>query len=187
MKIRSYYPAAALAMALTLSGCEKLPSSGTEGKPSAQASQGGSGTSEQATVLDAADIARELSSGNYDNAVKGAQAAISADPQNPELFLLLARAQARLQNVGAAVKALQAAFDAGFHDPRGALNNPDFDGVRTNPIFAEFANKFQRKQPSSASKSRSSPVSSITAGDVSIIEGSDGHSRIRAGDIDLRD
>lgn len=182
MLLASRYPVAALAAALALSGCDKMPSSTSENAPAEQSSQ--------ANVPDAASIADELSSGNYDNAVKAAQAAIEADPRNPELLLLLARAQARLQNVGEAVKALKASFDAGFHDPRGALNNPDFDGIRTNPVFVEFASKYQHKQTgatTSTARSRSAPTSSITAGDVSIIEGGDGHSYIRAGDIELKD
>ena len=134
-----------------------------------------------------ASIAQDLAAGNYDKAAKGAQLAIDADPSKPELQLLFARAQARLQNVGEAVAALQACFEAGFHDPRGALENPDFDAIRANPIFIDFARKFQRKQAVSPARSRSGPASSITAGDVSIIEGRDGHSHIRAGDIDLKD
>ena len=54
-------------------------------------------------------------------------------------------------------------------------------------VSAEFASRFQRKQARDASRSRSGPASSITAGDVSIVEGRDGQSHIRAGDIDLKD
>ena len=168
--------AAALLGALILVGCNKLPNS----EPDAKLTSGQAAPS-------AATIALDLSSGNYGKAAKGAQVAIDADPQNPELHLLLARAQARLQNVGDAIKALQVSFDTGFHDPRGALNNPDFDGIRANPIFASFVSRFQNKQVLRSDKYMTRPASSITAGDVSIIDSRDGHSRIRAGDIELED
>jgi len=178
--------ATALVGALLLTGCNKFPTSGSEEKVAAEPTQGSSAAS-QDEAPSAASIAQDLSAGNYENAAKGAQAAIDADLGNAELLLLLARAQAKLQNVGEAVKALKTSFDAGFHDPRGALNNPDFDGIRANPIFLEFANKFQRKQVGIANRSRSGSASSITAGDVSITGGRDGQSHIRAGDIQLDD
>ncbi len=157
-----------------LAGCEKQAAAPTEQAAATEAPT-------------AAFIAQELSSGNYERAAKAAQQAVTANPADAELHLLLARAEARLQNVGAAVAALQAAFDAGFHDPRGALNNPDFDGIRANPVFAKFVSQFERKARAAVGQVRSAPVSSIRAGDVSIIENGDGSSRIRAGDIELRD
>ena len=132
-------------------------------------------------------IAQELAAGNYEKAARAAEQAIAANPADAELHLLLARAEARLQNIGAAVAALQGSFDAGFHDPRGALNNPDFDGIRSNPIFVKFASQFDRKQKVVSGPARSKPISTIRAGDVSIIENADGSSRIRAGDIELED
>ena len=157
-----------------LAGCEKQTAVPTEQAAATE-------------VPTAAFIAKDLSSGNYERAAKAAQQAVAANPADAESHLLLARAEARLQNVGAAVAALQAAFDAGFHDPRGALNNPDFDGIRANPIFAKFASQFERKAQAAVGQVRSAPVSSIRAGDVSITENDDGSSRIRAGDIELRD
>jgi hypothetical protein len=165
--------------AASLSSCDKQPAQSDGHSGAASADQ------EQAPA--AASIAQDLAAGNYDAAAKAAELAVAANPGDAELHLLQARAQARLQNVGAAVAALRASFDAGFHDPRGALNNPDFDGIRANPIFAKFASQFARKSKAAPSESRSGPTSSITAGDVSIIENSDGSSRIRAGDIELRD
>lgn len=135
----------------------------------------------------ASSIAQLLSIGNYNTAKQAAERAIAADPSNAELHLLLARAEAQLQNVGSAVTALQASFDAGFHDPRGAINNPDFDGIRANATFLKFARKFEPTPRVSSGRGRTPPSSSIQAGDVSIIEHADGSSRIRAGDIELRD
>ena len=186
MSINLRYFATALVGALVLTGCNKFPTSGSDEKVATAPSQDPSAIG-QDTAPSAATIAQNISDGNYDKAAKGAQVAIDADPQNPELLLLLARAQAKLQNVGDAVKALKASFYAGFHDPRGALNHPDFDGIRANPIFVDFATKFQRNQARDTSRSRSRPASSIAAGDVSIVEGRDGHSHIRAGDIQLND
>lgn len=180
--------ATTLMSALALASCNKSPTEKSGEKLEASPSQGSSLSIPDVAASSLA-ISQALAAGNYDSAAKQAQEAVNATPQNADLLLLLARAQARLQNVGDAVQALQASFDAGFHDPRGALNNPDFDGVRSNPIFAEFARKFQRKQAVGLkqSRARSGPTSSITAGDVSIIEGRDGRSIIRAGDIELKD
>lgn len=185
--VRSQYKLVACLLALSLSGCDKLPISAFENKSTEQSSRGETGSAEQTEVPGATSIAKDLSSGAYDKAVEGAQAAIAVDSHNPELLLLLARAQAKLQNVGEAVKALNASFEAGFHDPRGALNNPDFDGIRTNPIFAAFANGYQRKQVRRATTPLSEQMSSITAGDVSIHESRDGRARIRAGDVVIED
>lgn len=135
----------------------------------------------------AAVIAEALSSGNYGKAAEAANAALATDPSNPELYFLLARAEARLQNVGSAVKALQASFDSGFHDPRGALNNPDFDGIRDNPIFTAFANGFRPKSQQGSSKTPAAPTSRVTAGNVSIVEGPNGETSIRAGDLIIED
>lgn len=169
---------AVMLSAAGLAGCDQQPSATSAAVSDVDA---------QSATPSAASIAQDLASGDYDKAAKAAEKAVAANPADPELHLLQARAQARLQNVGAAVGALQAAFNAGFHDPRGALNNPDFDGIRANGIFAQFAAKYQRKQSPGAAKPRSAPASSITAGDVSIIESADGSSRIRAGDVVIED
>lgn len=154
----------------------------------------GSGEAPQAAVLAgashdelASSIARDLADGNYEQASRSAEKAIAANPKDAELYLLLARAEARLQNIGKAVRALETSFEAGFHDPRGALDHPDFDTIRSSGIFADFASRFSRTQREGAVRPVRPTVSSISAGDVSIIEGSDGHSRIRAGDIVIED
>lgn len=137
-----------------------------------------------ATVL----VAGLLASGDYKSASEKARSALTMDEQNPEMLLLLARAEAKQMNAGAAVDALQASFDAGFHDPRGALNNPDFDQIRNARPFSALARKYGISQSSKASTSRpKSPKSNIRTGDVSITETSDGRTRIRAGNIVIED
>lgn len=132
-------------------------------------------------------IAQDIAAGNYGKAVRSAEQAIASNPNDPEMYFLLARAEAKLQNVGNATKALQASFDAGFHDPRGAMNHPDFDAIRSNRIFAELANRSSHSEHSAPARSVDPAVSTVSAGNVSIIEGSDGRSRIRAGDVVIED
>jgi hypothetical protein len=181
---RSGKLALAFSGALFLAGCDSSSRSG-EQEDAPQAEQ--KAETDPVPVPDAAAVAREISAANYGEAARLAEAALSDRPGDPEMYLLLARAQARLQNVGSAVNALQAAFDAGFHDPRGALNHPDFDGIRTNRIFAEFVSRFQRSQSKGAAKPAGPAGSSVRAGDVSITEDSNGKTRIRAGDIVIED
>lgn len=164
-----------------LSACDQLPQKDPQEKVEAESPKA---TNSPPGVV---EISQALADGNYREAAESAQAAIDASPHDAELFLLLARAQARLHNVGSAVQALQMSFDEGFHDPRGALNNPDFDGIRTNRIFVEFASRFQGKQPVGRQPSRQTVDSSIRAGDVSITEGGDGRVRIRAGDVTIEE
>lgn len=127
------------------------------------------------------DITSEMTSGNFARAAELAREATAAQPSNPDLFLLLARAEARLGNQGYAIDALNQAFEKGFHDPRGAVNHPDFDKIRGTQAFQSLMKKWGIQ--ASAVPSKAKPSASVTrAGDVSITE-SGGHTRIRAGDI----
>jgi hypothetical protein len=133
-------------------------------------------------------VAGLLAAGDYKSASNAARSALIADKQNPQLLLLLARAEAKQMNVGAAVDALEASFDTGFHDPRGAINNPDFDQIRNARLFSALARKYGISQSSNESTSRPKPTrSNIRTGDVSITETSDGRTRIRAGNIVIED
>lgn len=168
---------ASAAAILLLSACDSSKDTGEAGA-AADAGQ---------PAPDAAAITLELSQGNLGKAAEMAAAATQANPSDPALSLLLARIEARRQNVGNAVAALKSSFDAGFHDPRGALNHPDFDGIRNDKAFAALVSQYAAPAKATRKAAAPAPSSAITAGDVSIIESADGHSRIRAGDIEIRD
>jgi len=170
-----------LSAILFLSACDKFRG---DGEPEAQAV---AASDAMRLAPDAAAITLEMSQGNLGTAAELATAATQANPSDPALFLLLARIEAKRQNVGNAVSALQAAFGAGFHDPRGALNHPDFDGIRKERAFLALVQQFSPAKAASKAVAAPAPSSSIRAGDVSIVESADGHSRIRAGDIEIRD
>ena len=167
--------------ALLLTGCDLLKD---KESPVDTASVVPAAT-EAATAPDAAAITLELSQGNFGKAADMATAATLANPSDPALFLLLARIEARRQNVGNAVAALRSAFAAGFHDPRGAMNHPDFDGIRSDQAFAALAAQYAPAK--AVRRVADAPSSSVRAGNVSITETADGHSRIRAGDVEIRD
>lgn len=166
--------------ALLLVGCDLL-----QDKKAPAEAPGASATGE-VTIPDAAAITLELGQGNLGKAADMATAATQANPSDPALFLLLARIEARRQNVGNAVAALKSAFAAGFHDPRGAMNHPDFDGIRNDKAFAALAAQYAPAKTAARPVAKV-PSSSVRAGDVSITETADGHSRIRAGDVEIRD
>lgn len=134
-------------------------------------------------------IAEKLAQDNVGAAVDDAKMLIAAEPDNAEAYLLLARGEARQDNAGNAVAALETAFNKGFHDPRGALGHPDFDRLRDNRSFVALARRYgtQRSAASSAPRRPAVETSVIRAGDVSIMESSDGHGRIRAGDVVIED
>jgi hypothetical protein len=133
-------------------------------------------------------IAAEISNGNFGRAAELARAAAEGKSGNPEIFLLLARAEARLNNTGYAVEALDKAFENGFHDPRGAVDHPDFDKIRNASTFRSLLKKWSISAAASPAPraSQSAPSSVTRAGDVSIIE-SGGKTRIQAGDVVIED
>lgn len=151
-------------------------------KAGAPADDGNAAASSQTPTPEA--ISAALSSANYGQAAEMARAASKAQPNDPQLFLLLARAEARLNNLGSAVEALDMAFQKGFHDPRGAANHPDFDKIRRAPEFQALLKKWSLGAASSAAARQNEGADrSVTrAGDVSISEGTGG-TRIQAGDI----
>lgn len=167
---------------LFLAGCVDANDDGSQ-EPQADAEA----VNEQ-SIPNVAAITHELNQGNLGKAAEMATAATKANPSDPALLILLARIEARRQNVGDAIAALRSAFAQGFHDPRGALNHPDFDGIRGEEAFITIVAQFA-VPAKAARKPAPAPVSSssIRAGDVSIVESVDGHSRIRAGDIEIRD
>ena len=138
-----------------------------------------------------ADAYNSLSQGNLAEAADLARSIILVNPNKPEVYLLLARAEARLKNTGNATDALSTALNKGFHDPRGAINHPDFDQIRNDEQFIALSRKYAAKASSSKASASKSPRSqnrtTITSGDVSITEDENGRSRIRAGDIIIED
>lgn len=128
-------------------------------------------------------IRAEMDSGNFGKAAELAAVAAKANPTNPELHLLQARAEARLGNAGNAARALERAIYAGLSDPAGALADPAFDAVRRDETFQRVASRFE-PAPRSASAKVDEDVESIRAGGVEIT-GPPGNETIRAGDIVL--
>ena len=161
--------ASVIGAALLLSACDKKTTA-PSGVPQAI----------ETPQADASSIAEDISAGNYQIAASNAQKALGVEPHNAELYLLLARSEARLQNAGEAVGALQKSVSEGLHDPRGALNHPDFDGIRTTEAFTNLAARYVE------GRSSGSQENTIQAGDASISEDGHGHSHIHAGDIDLK-
>ena len=176
---------------LTLAACSpNSPSSENSGDaaaPTSATTEGSSGNIEGRL----ADAYNSLSQGNLAEAADLARSIILVNPNKPEVYLLLARAEARLKNTGNATEALSTALDKGFHDPRGAINHPDFDQIRNDEQFIALSRKYAEKASPSKASAPKSPRpqnrSTITAGDVSITEDENGRSRIRAGDVFIED
>jgi hypothetical protein len=165
-----------------VAGCNQKQKKAEADAPSAgNATAGGT---DSAAPASPEDIAAEIAGGNYGRAADLARAATATRTADPQLYLLLARAEARLENRGYAVEALNRAFENGFHDPRGAVNHPDFDKIRKSPEFQRLLQQWSIGGARAATtRAASSAPSAVTrAGDVSITE-TGGHTRIRAGDI----
>lgn len=137
--------------------------------------------------VSADSIASELVNGNFAQAAEMARSATRATPADPQYFLLLARAEARLGNLGYAVEALDNAFKQGFHDPRGAVNHPDFDKIRSSAAFQQLLRQWRISTATTPkAAAQSAPASVTRAGDVSIVE-QGGRTRIQAGDVVIED
>lgn len=145
-----------------------------------------------------AEINVALAADNNEEAVTIARKAIEENPTVPEVHLLLARAEARSQNIGNAVTALRKSFELGFHDPRGALAHPDFDRIRSISEFQTLSRQFAASanngkpevtnvEKAADPKPKRVISERIQAGDVSISSRSDGSGRIRAGDVVIED
>lgn len=176
---------------LMLAACD-TGSSGSENTEDGAASESGLSEGGSANIeSQLANAYNSLAQGNLAEAADLARSIILVNPNKPEVYLLLARAEARLKNTGNATDALSMALDKGFHDPRGAINHPDFDQIRNDEQFIALSRKYAAKaSPSKAAASKSPPSqnrSTITSGDVSITEDENGRSRIRAGDIVIED
>lgn len=164
-----------------MAGCDQIGQKTQDKNASAEAGSTASKVRQEA-------INEALAVSNFGEAASLARDAIAESPSVPELYLLLARAEARLNNMGNAVSALRRAFELGFHDPRGALNHPDFDGIRNGSEFARLAQKYAPRPTSQAKPASHAPdTETVRAGDVSITEHSDGSTRIRAGDVVIED
>lgn len=176
MKVRLW---GALGAAVILVSCNQKPAD-QNGSPD-QSNQ----SAQQPVSADA--IASEIANGNFAQAADMARAATRATPSDPQYFLLLARAEARLGNLGYAVEALDSAFQQGFHDPRGAVNHPDFDKIRGAGAFQQLLRKWAISGAApTRSATQSAPASVTRAGDVSIVE-QGGRTRIQAGDVVIDD
>jgi len=172
---------------LMLAACNTGSSSSENTKDGAASESGLNDGSSESIESQLANANNSLAQGNLTEAADLARSIILVNPNKPEVYLLLARAEARLKNTGNAIDALSKALDKGFHDPRGAINHPDFDQIRNDDQFIALSRKYAGKaSPAKASASKSPPSqnrSTITSGDVSITEYENGRSRIRAGDI----
>jgi len=152
----------AVGVAIALAGCSAARDDGARG--------GGDRLAEVRAALVAHD---------YGQGVKLAKGAVTAAPHDPKAQFELARAEALIDNQGAALDALGAAVDAGLADPATALEDPAFDAMRGSPRFA-------------AIRDRATPGASgagvLAAGEGSgrvTIDSRDGHDTVRAGDVVL--
>lgn len=172
---------------LMLAACDTGSSSSENTKDGTASESGSTEGSSDNIESQLANAYNSLAQGNLAEAADLARSIILVNPNKPEVYLLLARTEARLKNTGNATDALSTALDKGFHDPRGAINHPDFDQIRNDEQFIALSRKYASKtSPSKASASKSPRPqnrTTITSGDVSITEDENGRSRIRAGDI----
>lgn len=65
-------------------------------------------------------------------------------PESPRLWLLRARAQARLGYAGAAIVSLEKATEAGLTDPRALTSEPDLGPLRDRPEFERLVEALSR-------------------------------------------
>ena len=177
-----FYALGIASACLVLAACGQNSGGGAQGNDTGAAA---------GAVASAQDISAEMANGNFGRAAELARAAVQAQPGNAEILLILARAEARLNNVGYAVDALDKAFANGFHDPRGAVRHPDFDKIRTTPAFRNLLKNWNLASGSggggsSSGAADSGPSSLTRAGDVSITETGSG-TRIQAGDVVIED
>lgn len=166
--------------ALALAGCDGMSEDRTTGDEISQADQAKTGLSgpEQLNAVRAAIIAR-----NFGEAATLARAAVTNNPEDPEVQLLLARAEALLGNSGNALHALERAVTAGIAKPAEAILDSAFDSLRNDSRFAAIealvqpAAKVDAPMPP---KRQSAPVSERPEVEIGTRNGKD---YIRAGDI----
>ena len=166
-----------VAIALPLAGgCSEQPA------PTSQANLPDASDTMQQTL---SSVRLALSEKNYGSAATQAKAAQSAFPNDPQVHLLAAQAEAHLGNAGNAATAFQRAIDAGLTEPSAALSNAAFNGVRNSEPFARLRSDLAPVR-AAASTRPTAPTSSdrIRAGDVEIITDETGD-YVRAGDVVL--
>lgn len=116
-----------------------------------------------------------LAKRNFGEAAELAAKAADADPKNPNLRLMQAKAEAQLGNGGNAARALDQAIALGLPNPVAAAQDSAFDPVRQDPEFVKVAARLQGGALASVS------VASTQPAEVAI--GADGS--VRAGDVHL--
>lgn len=131
------------------------------------------------------NIRLAISEKNYGSAATQAKTAQLTYPNEPQVHILAAEAEAYLGNAGNAAAAFQRAIDSGLTEPAEALSAAAFDDVRNSEPFARLrASLTPVRATSSAPKPSSSSSDRVRAGDVEIITDETGD-YIRAGDLVL--
>jgi hypothetical protein len=161
--MRIVWASAAMAGALLVCGCDRI-GVGFKGAEKAAAHRRTS-----------AEIIKDaLAQRNFGEAAKSASAAVQDAPNDPELRLLQAKAEAQLGNGGNAARAFEQAAASGLVDPRRAAQDVAFNPVRDDPAFRTAVAKLTPLSPTVAP----AESSTLRAGDVEIHGDT-----IRAGDV----
>ncbi len=184
----------ALVAGLALAGCGDVPGFGaTPKKPTPPPTAAVRPVAIASTADDAVEAAKAaLMAQNLGLAADLAAKGQTQFPRDNRLHLLRAQAEARLGNAGDSAGAFLLALDTGLAESAQALNASDFDDVRDSkpfvPVLARLGS-LSSANPASAARleRRAAPprvTSRVRAGDVEIIETTDGAS-VRAGDVRL--
>jgi tetratricopeptide (TPR) repeat protein len=149
---------ALLAAAVLVSACDKKPSAEEQ-------------LQEAKTALERA---------NFGRACELTERLVAAQPHDSGILYLRAQALAKFGDIDGAVKALQAAVDAGFHDFSAMDANPNLRALRDTPQYQLLLQQHAAATAPQASIS----AKEIRAGDASIKE-VDGQQVISAGDVHI--
>ena len=107
---------------------------------------------------------------NFADAADDAQTAIDADPDQPDAYFELARAEALRGNGGSAEDALAKALDKGLGDASQKLADPAFEAIRADQRFVDLQ---RRASPATAATNRQEPEPAVEISD----------DQVRAGDV----
>jgi DNA-binding SARP family transcriptional activator len=149
---------ALLAATLLVSACDKKPSAEEQ-------------LQEAKTALDHA---------NFGRACELTESLVAAQPHDSGILYLRAQALAKFGDIDGALRALQEAVDAGFHDFKGMDATPNLLPLRGTPQYQLLLQQHAAATVPQAIVSDKE----IRAGDASIKE-VDGQQVIQAGDIHL--
>lgn len=121
-----------------------------------------------------------LERSNFGRACELTERLVAAQPHDSGVLYLRAQALAKFGDIDGAVRALQAAVDAGFHDFSGMDANPNLRPLRDTPQYQLLLQQHAAATPTQAVIS----AKEIRAGDASIKE-VDGQQVIQAGDLHI--